>query len=160
MPSLLIISCSAAKHRKPKAPVAALDRYDGVLFKVIKKYIREHGWPHGMEIAIISARYGLISAEQPIVWYEQRLNRSRAAALREPVRVGLRRMVVSAKAVSIHVNMGRAYGDMIVSLPELDGAVWASGGIGCRAAQLKRWLDGNLKPARVGASGFTGGCVD
>ena len=137
---LLIISCSAAKRKSPCAPLPAIERYDGVFFRVLHKAVREgYSWPK-MKLVILSAKYGLIRDTTPIPYYDQRMNRERAQALRSSVRASLQQILRTGRFDRIYINLGREYATIIQELPALAQARWASGGIGQRAAILKSWL--------------------
>jgi cytoplasmic iron level regulating protein YaaA (DUF328/UPF0246 family) len=65
MPRLLILACSARK-RLDRSALPAIERYDGVNFRILKKLQREHAFPHDLDVLILSAKYGLLSPETPI----------------------------------------------------------------------------------------------
>lgn len=137
---LLIISCSAAKRRSPPANIPAIDRYDGVFFKVLRKALREGRCQPPVEILIISAKHGLITPHTPIPNYDTKMNTRQADRLRTSIRTDLQRVISKMKPSGILVNLGKAYADIIHDLPELQSALWAEGPIGKRAATLKCWL--------------------
>ena len=78
---LLIMGCSDRK-RTATGRLPALDLYDGVNFRVLRTFLNEHGWPPGLCIKIVSAKYGLLDATDLIETYDQRLDE---AAARQPV---------------------------------------------------------------------------
>lgn len=137
--TILILSCSSAKCRKPSAPLPAIKRYDGVLFKVFRKAQRE-GRANRVHLAILSARFGLIGEHTKIPFYDQKMTKPRAAALAATVRYNLRKILAVRKFDRILINLGRDYSPLISEMPELKNALWASGSIGKRAATLKAWL--------------------
>lgn len=137
---LLIISCSAAKRLSPRAYIPAIERYDGVFFKVLRKALREGGCQSPVEILIISAKYGLITPHTPIPNYDTKMNTHQAAMLRTLIRKDLQRVINEKKPSGILVNLGKAYAEIIRDIPELQSAFWAEGPIGKRAATLKFWL--------------------
>jgi len=64
---LLILSCSQRKRPDPGL-LPAIERYDGPVFQVVRRYLREQ--PAGskqLDVFILSARYGLI----PLAGHEQ-----------------------------------------------------------------------------------------
>ena len=137
---LLIISCSAAKRLNPRTYIPAIERYDGVFFKVLRKALREGRCQPPVEILIISAKYGLIAPHTPIPNYDTKMNTRQSAMLRIPIRKNLQRVINKNKPSRILVNLGKPYADIIRDLPELQSAFWAEGPIGKRAATLKSWL--------------------
>lgn len=135
---LLIIGCSDRK-RTAKGKLAALDLYDGVNFRVLRTFLNERGWPPGLCIKILSARYGLIDAIDLIETYDQRLDE---ASARQQNRATLKKLARFGKPSSVFVNLGSNY------LPAIDGidrlfpgkVAYAEGGIGLKMARMKKWL--------------------
>ena len=73
---LLLLGCSATKWRDP-GDLPALDRYDGPVFRVVRQRRRE-----GRRLPlmlILSAAYGLIGPQNPVTYYDQRLDDQTAA---------------------------------------------------------------------------------
>jgi hypothetical protein len=135
---LLILGCSDRK-RIAKGKLPALDLYDGVNFRVLRAFLNERGWPPGLCIKVLSAKYGLIDATALIEIYDQRLKEAGAwqmnrAAIKELARFG--------KPSSVFVNLGKEY------LPAVNGinslfpgkVTYAKGGIGLKMARMKEWL--------------------
>ena len=140
MSNLLLVACSARKRAEPTNPVPALERYDGVLFRVVRKWLRQT--PSAPpDVLIISAKFGLIDSTMPIPDYDQRMTVKRATELSPQVRGGLRSILARHTYQSIFVNMGRDYLVTVAEITELSIATWAYGGIGQRAQQLKAWLE-------------------
>jgi hypothetical protein len=139
--ALVLISCSAAKRRTPAAPVRAIDRYDGIFFRVIRKAMADGRMSPRTHVAIISAKFGLIATETTIPFYDQKMDKSRAAVLRQSVRKELQQLLREHKFAKVFINLGRHYAVLIDDLPELRAATWAGGPIGKRAAAMKSWLE-------------------
>ena len=79
---LLILGCSQ-KKRPDSGLLPALTRYDGPMFRVLRKFLREcPGEAQGLEIYILSAEFGLIPASQPIPNYDRRMTLQQANILR------------------------------------------------------------------------------
>jgi hypothetical protein len=75
---LVITGCSA---RKAVAPAAALDLYEGWCVPLLRRWI--DGRPELRErVVVLSARHGLLHANQTIAPYDQRMTPERAACLR------------------------------------------------------------------------------
>jgi hypothetical protein len=83
MQRLLVISCSQRKTLG-NGLVPAVDRYDGPAFRVLRKYLRELPDP-GLRVLILSAKFGLIEAERKLPYYDHRLTRQEALAMRPKV---------------------------------------------------------------------------
>jgi len=62
----------------------AIERYDGPPFRVLRRYFREQP-EHNVDAFVLSAKWGLIPADQPIPLYEQSMSRERAQALQPMV---------------------------------------------------------------------------
>ncbi len=137
---LLIISCSAAKRSGPPSKMPAIDRYDGVFFKVLRKALRDTDHRSPLVVLIISAKYGLITPETCIANYDTKMNSRQAATLSPQIRRGVALAVKKSKPGRILINLGKSYASIIRDIPELQNAVWEQGPIGKRAAALKSWL--------------------
>jgi hypothetical protein len=141
---LLLIACSQRKRLDPE-PLPALERYDGNTYRVIRKLRREDRWPFLVDVVILSAEFGLIDADQPIPYYERRMDQARAAELRPTVLATLQeRLDGNRQYASVYVELGQDY------LPAIDGIdslcndtpiVYAQGRIGRRLSSLKQWLE-------------------
>lgn len=139
---LLLIACTARKKRALEA-LRALDLYDGPSFRVLRKYLREeHANRVATQVAILSGKHGLISLTRQVRPYDVRLTGQRAARLRSQVARSLRRRTGQPR--SAFIFMGPAYFDVLPPLnsifPRTTRVVVASGGIGHRLGQLRRWL--------------------
>ena len=136
---LLILACSATKRTDiGKAP--ALEIYNGPNFYVLRKYLNEKGWPPGLVIKIISAKYGIIDATALIKPYNQKLNIERAKKQNPEI---VRCLKELSYLESAFVNLGKDY------LPAIDGiedifsperVTYASGGFGKKMGDMKQWL--------------------
>jgi hypothetical protein len=139
---LLVVGCSDSKNVSP-VPMKALDRYEGVNFKVIKKFNREKGLPDNMDIVIISARYGLITQDAYIEPYDVRMTRKRAETLHPEVMNNLKDLISKKVYNEIFIVLGKDY------VPAIEGieliapcpVSYAPGRIGEKMAALKKWLN-------------------
>lgn len=86
--SLLIISCSGAKDKAPRT-LPALIRYKGPFYPTLHKAIREGYLPEKLDILIISAKYGLLKSDDPIEYYDQKMDATRANELRPRIQAEL-----------------------------------------------------------------------
>jgi hypothetical protein len=140
MQDLCLIACSARKCSEPREAIAAIQRYDGIFFRVLKKWLRESS-RHEVEILIISARFGLITAGTLIPNYDQRMTKLRAAELATSVSAALLARLQEKSYERVFVNLGKDYEPAIAGVELLKQARWASGSIGKRARQMKQWLE-------------------
>ena len=108
MTRCLILSCTQAK-RGDERLLPALERYDGPAFRVVRRFLRETDpalWD--VDLYALSARYGLISANQRIADYDQRMTPTRAAELRPDVLSRLRR-ILSQGYTEVFLSLSRSY---------------------------------------------------
>lgn len=139
MPRLLVLACSARKHRTP-LPIPAWYRYDGVLFRLCKRLQADLRFPPDVRIRILSAEHGILTPETPIAWYDRRLDDARAAALRESVTRTLCRAVEEEHASEVYLALGRRYRSAVGPLPPEVTVRGGPAGIGTMQSQLRRWL--------------------
>jgi len=140
---LLVLGCSQRK-RPDAGRLPALERYDGVNYRVLRKLERERGLPGNLDIVILSAKYGLIAGSTGIEDYDLRLTPDRAAALSSIVAQRLDEQVCSANYLQIFINLGKDYMPALAGCISLSRAelqlIYARGGIGEKMAQMKEWL--------------------
>lgn len=134
---LLLLGCSKDK-REVSCELAALDLYDGSPYAVVRHYLRNHGWPDGLSIGIMSAHYGLIGALTPIRTYDQRMNTELRIAHSESASDTLMRWRGTHK--NVHVALGVDY-RRVFREGVLDGTHEMKGGIGCKLQQVKELLE-------------------
>jgi hypothetical protein len=133
----LVIACSSRKALD-KHPLPAIERYDGVAYRTIRKLQREGRFPEEVDIKILSARLGLIDALTPIVYYDQRMNKHRANELRNKVQEELTRTNYD----EIYIDLGKDYLPVIEEFINYTSKriILAHGRIGERLKNLKEWL--------------------
>jgi len=140
---LLLIACSQRKRTGPD-PMPALERYDGNTYRMIRKLRREGRWPFLVDVLILSAEFGLIEADKPILNYERRMSRERATELRPTVLASFQKYLSEhGQYASIYIDLGKDYLPAIEGIENLsDGliVVFAQGRIGQRLGNLKQWL--------------------
>lgn len=139
---LLIVSCSNRKHKNP-APIFALERYDGIFHRVIKKTPR----PQNLDILILSAEYGLISETTPVQLYDRKMDKARAIELRPRVETQLNELLENKYYAETFINLGVHYQSALLTVNAVHlinthggNIIHASGGIGMKASQMKKWL--------------------
>ncbi len=139
--NLLILGCSDRK-RECYGSAPALEVYDGPNFQTLRKYFRENGWPPGLIIKIISAKYKIIDATTIIEPYDERLDKETAKKMRNRVRYHLKKI---EHPKSVFVNMGKNYLPAISCIKSLynpDRIEYAKGGYVQKRKELKQWLEG------------------
>ncbi|GAB5517608.1 MAG: hypothetical protein Rhob2KO_53330 [Rhodopirellula baltica] len=111
-------------------------------YRVLRLFLNEHGWPAGLSIKILSAKYGLIDATDLIESYDERLTVSKAEKINKKV---LKTLESFGRPQTTFINLGQDY------LPAVDGIEdlfagreieYADGGIGSKMRHMKDWLHG------------------
>jgi cytoplasmic iron level regulating protein YaaA (DUF328/UPF0246 family) len=151
MRTLLVQSCSATKNQVTE-PTRALDVYDGYFFRILKKAIREGSFRSDIDICILSAKYGLIDAEDAISTYDQRMTPSRAQELHESVTDDIRKRVREVEYNKIVLNLGKEYLQAVKDLSEvvdIKVSTIEGGGIGSKGKELKRFVRTDTVPAVI-----------
>ncbi|WP_290595944.1 MULTISPECIES: DUF6884 domain-containing protein [unclassified Archaeoglobus] len=150
---LLIIPCSKTK-KNIKGELPAIDLYDGPFFKLLRKYANI---PF-LDVYIISAKYGLIEAFEPIKKYDLRMNSRRASELRASITKHLETIIKTNNYSDILINLGNDYLvvldgwlEELVSNNRRINVICLKGKIGERLGQMKKWLD-SLKSLEVSTS--------
>ena len=112
---LLLLGCSNRK-RAVKGKLPALQLYDGVNFRVLRGFLNERGWPPGLCIKILSAKYGLIDATDLIEIYDERLEATTAQKFNRKV---LKTLARFGKPRSAFINLGKDYLPAIAGIDRL-----------------------------------------
>lgn len=140
---LLILGCSKCKRPDPGL-LPAIERYNGVNFRVLRKAKREGYWSNNLDVLILSAKYGLLEWDKPIENYDLRMTRERALELQSTVSAQLNACLSRVNYREVFINLGQTY---LVALAQarkmlgLKGKThYATGGIGEKMAQMKSWL--------------------
>ncbi len=140
---LLILSCSQRKSDSPE-PLPAIERYNGPLFFVLRRFIREcPRQARHLDVYILSAAYGLIPWDFPTPLYDRKMNTSRIVELQPQVNAAFSN-ILENEYVSICFGLGQTYLKAFEALrpliPAFTESMVADGPIGKKQAQLKKWL--------------------
>ena len=149
---LLILSCSQRKHTSHK-PLPAVDRYNGPLFFVLRRFIHECPLQAKLlDVYILSAKYGLIPADFPTALYDRRMTLSRAVELESQVNIAFSDILCD-NYTSICFVLGKTYLKAFEGTQDLvpihTKPIFAYGPIGKKQAQLKKWLWGEQPYTRA-----------
>lgn len=140
---LLLLACSQRKRPDPGL-LPAIERYDGVNFRVLQKAKREGYLPENLDILILSAKYGLIEASSLIECYDLKMTKQRAIELQAQVSQALDNYLSKSSYDEIFANLGKMYLTAIASSDKIsqlnENVIYATGGIGQKMAQMKKWL--------------------
>lgn len=146
---LVILGCSQRKLTS-SGTLPAIERYDGPAYHVLRSFLRRSAWPDNLSVAVLSARYGLIGGLAPIEYYDQRMDRIRAAELRGPATDTLLKW--SRDHGKVNLVLGKDYLDAL-NLDVLEGngvrPTVVEGAIGIKLNWLSSFLQGlQTDPAR------------
>lgn len=141
---LLIIACSQRK-RSDVGLLPAIARYDGPAFRLLRRFLQKPP-PELPDIYILSAKFGLISQEHPIPYYDQRMTQQRSREL-QPEVIGRLKHILNATAYQeLCICVGRDYfkaleGYDTLSQPSSNVQI-ATGALGKKLVKLYSWLYG------------------
>ena len=143
-PRLLILSCSQRKH-STQGLLPALQRYDGPAYRVMNKFMRAHpSEVHLLDVYILSAEFGLISADKPILNYNRRMTLQRAKELQPRTQPELKRILSGRQYDELFISMGKAYRQVLVGykllIPADFKVIVSTGIMGRKLAELRNWL--------------------
>ena len=136
---LLILGCSGKKIEDFN-PKPALEVYDGPNYQELKEFLKENGWPPGLLIKIISAKYGIIDATTLIEPYDERLDKETARKMRPKVMQSLKEVGLP---ISVFINLDKDYRPAIVCITTLfgdDRITDPEGGIEKKQQTMRKWL--------------------
>ena len=140
---LLILSCSQRKHTSQDL-LPAIERYNGPLFFVLRRFIRECPCEaKQLDVHILSATYGLIAGDFPTPLYDQKMNMARVVELQPQVKTTFSSLLQNNYA-SICLVLGNTYLKTFEGfhdlIPKLSEFIITYGPIGKKQTQLKKWL--------------------
>lgn len=125
----------------------AIDRYDGPLYRVLRRYLRQD-LTLSVDIRILSAEYGLIPANYPVPCYNHRLTKKRADKLRYQVITEIGAVLSTKSYKNFLICLGKDYLKAISGyetvIPDDVSVKIALGGMGRKLSILYDWLYGDL----------------
>jgi len=105
--SLVILGCSQRKIQTDGA-LPAINRYDGPVFRVIRRYLREDPGKRP-EIYVLSGKFGLIEASTRIPHYDEKLDPAGCDRLRPQINRTLRDLVCRRQFDEILIVASKLY---------------------------------------------------
>lgn len=140
---LLILSCSQRKNTSQEK-LPAIERYNGPLFFVLRRFLRECPCEaEQLDVYILSASYGLISADYQTEFYDQKMNLARIVELHPQIKTRFSG-ILRKNYVSLCFVLGKlylkAFEDLQDLIPTLTESIVACGPIGKKQTHLKKWL--------------------
>ncbi|MEE1823893.1 hypothetical protein PUR61_17085 [Streptomyces sp. BE20] len=112
---LVVVGCSKEKTVTSR-PVPALDLYQGWCVPALRHRLAPAS-PERTRVLVLSAHYGLVTADAPLLTYEQPMTPARAQALREPVRQALAEHLAAHPADEALLLLAPDYLDVLGPLP-------------------------------------------
>lgn len=156
---LLILACSQRK-RPDLVLLPALERYDGPVFRMLRKFLREcPSKEYHPEVYILSAQLGLIPPHQPISDYDCCMTPQRACTFRPQVLGQLEHILQNRQYKELFISVGKDYAAALAGyerlIPSHLSVMVAIGSRGHKQAALYDWLHGgppllSLSPIRWG----------
>lgn len=141
MRRLVIVSASQRRVPDPES-IPAIERFDGVFFRILRKYLRE-GKLKGVDILVVSDRYGILQADD-LVPLHHPVDKIRATeGARASNLARLKKMLRKASYSEIYVVCGRDFQAFIRGFEEFAGTAvtYCKGpGLGGKARSLKLWI--------------------
>lgn len=141
---LLILSCSQRKH-STQGLLPALQRYDGPAYRVMSKFMRMHpSEVRLLDVYVLSAEFGLISADKPIPDYDRRMTYQRAKELQQPVLSALKQVLIRKRYEDLFLSIGKDYLRVLNGyeslIPNNLTVIVSRGVMGRKLAELRNWL--------------------
>lgn len=154
MKKLIIVSGSTRLLKEPAEPIPAIQRFDGVFIRLVRKY---HKQLRDFDILILSPLYGLIKAEEKIgfiepiqgSWRDLNLNENEISKLRESSLSTLQKLLKKKQYGEIYVNVGKNMLKIMKGfdkiVPQTIKITYAQGpGIGPKMAHMKNWIESHI----------------
>ena len=143
-PRLLILSCSQRKH-STQGLLPALQRYDGPTYRVMNKFMRLYpSETQLLDVYILSAEFGLISACKPIPNYDRRMTLQRVKELQQPTWSELKQILIRKRYEDLFISLGKDYLRVLnryeLLIPPNLKVIVSTGTIGRKLAELRKWL--------------------
>jgi hypothetical protein len=150
----MIVSGSTRLLKEPKEPIPAIQRFDGVFVRLVRKYYEKL---RTIDVCILSPIYGLVRAEEKIgyrapihgKWYKFEIDENKIQELRKSTLLTLKTLINEQQYSEIYINVGRNMLKIIEDfdkiIPKDIKVVYAHGnGLGQKIAHMKRWLESNI----------------
>lgn len=112
----VLIACSKKKLPAGVSPVPAYRLYQGALFQAQWEYARLALNASPVDVFILSAKYGLLPASEPVWYYEATLPGATKARLPWATRVWRDTQTRFLDGEEIYILAGRRYRDPLLSL--------------------------------------------
>lgn len=140
---LLVLKCSARKRNGAEL-LPAVERYDGPLWQVWRSARRDQPLlVSDVDVYVLSAAFGLISADKPIPWYDRTMAPERADELRPAVLAAFEALLQQGYAnvcLGLSQRYLRALDGWEKMVPATAHVTLTDGPMGTKLGQLRAWL--------------------
>ncbi|NEP78437.1 MAG: hypothetical protein F6K39_09750 [Okeania sp. SIO3B3] len=142
---LLIISCTRRKSLDAGL-IPAIARYDGPTFRVLRRFLHQKS-SNCLDVYILSAKFGLISHQELIPYYDQKMTRKRAEKLQPEVILQIEEIISHNSYQRLLICASKNYFYVLEGYekfikPDLSLEI-ATGAIGKKLVSLYTWLYGH-----------------
>lgn len=139
----IIVNCSQ-KKRTEEGLLPAMVRYDGPLFRVIRNFLSNSFESENLDVYILSAKYGVLTHNKGIEFYDQLLSNERIEELKPQIAEVLDKKHRLNQYNEVFLAVGNKYKGLLESCQSLSlnnaNLTVAKGGIGEKSKFLKNWL--------------------
>ncbi|WP_338673890.1 DUF6884 domain-containing protein [Streptomyces sp. SCSIO 30461] len=112
---LVVVACCKEK-RVTTDPIPALDLYEGWVVPLVRDRVTERSGLRA-RVLVLSARYGLVTADAPVSTYEQPMTEERARVLTGPTSQALRRHLARFPSSEALLLMEPPYAKVLGPIP-------------------------------------------
>ena len=146
MRRLVIVSASQRRAPDPN-PMPAIDRFDGVYFRILRKYLRESRLK-GVDVLVVSDRYGILQANDLVPFHHPSDKIKATENARASNLTKLKDMLKKASYAEIYVVCGEDFQGFIRGFEEYANTTvtYCQGrGLGPKARSLRDWIVAHSK---------------
>jgi hypothetical protein len=147
---LIIVSSSSRVVGSADRAVAGIDRYDGLMMRVVRKWMHEAHIGRD-DILLVSPIHGLVRGQDPIDyhppakgdWRNPELDEPSVEKMNRSALILLRELTTSRNYSEIYVNVGKRLYPIIAGFENMLHCkiVYAKGnGFGPKAAHMRDWM--------------------
>ena len=141
-----MLACSQRK-RLDAGVLPAIDRYDGPAFRLLRRYQRQNS-VLCVDVKTLSAKYGLISTDYSLPYYDCRITKEQSEILHRQVIPELETVFSSRTYTNLLICLGKDYLKAIYGyeaiIPQGITVQIAIGGMGRKLSILHDWLYSDL----------------
>lgn len=144
----MIVSASSLVKTTAQA-IPAIERYDGVFMRVLRKCVRE-GLVDPEDILVVSPVLGMIRGLDKLPyrkaegsWHDPRINRDHVDRMNRDALLLVKNLVESRRYPEVYVNIGKKLQPIIAGIGDVvhSRIVYAEGsGLGPKAAHMRDWI--------------------